>query len=49
MYHRFGIILAEVCTREEPYTHESGFLEAEQIIQLVVDKDNSSAAEAKKV
>ncbi|CAC5406501.1 Guanylate cyclase 32E,Guanylate cyclase soluble subunit beta-2,Head-specific guanylate cyclase,Retinal guanylyl cyclase 2,Heat-stable enterotoxin receptor,Olfactory guanylyl cyclase GC-D,Atrial natriuretic peptide receptor 2,Receptor-type guanylate cyclase gcy-28,Speract receptor,Receptor-type guanylate cyclase gcy-13,Soluble guanylate cyclase gcy-31,Soluble guanylate cyclase gcy-36,Receptor-type guanylate cyclase gcy-21,Soluble guanylate cyclase 89Db,Soluble guanylate cyclase 88E,Guanylate cyclase 2G,Rece len=46
---RFGIILSEVCTREEPYSTETGYLEPEQILQLVIDKDASGASEAKKL
>ncbi|OPL20323.1 natriuretic 1-like peptide receptor, partial [Mytilus galloprovincialis] len=43
----FGIILTEICTREEPYSSETGYLEPEQILQLVIDKDSPTAGEAK--
>ena len=46
---RFGIILSEVCTREEPYSAELGYLEPEQVITLVIDKDSPEAVEPKKV
>ena len=41
--------MTEVCTRREPYSHESNVFEPEQIIQLVKDKDSLAAAEAKQV
>ncbi|XP_052083610.1 uncharacterized protein LOC127720912 [Mytilus californianus] len=47
--YSFGIILSEVCTREEPYSTETGFLEPEQILQLVIDKDAPGASGAKKL
>ena len=49
IFYRFGIILTEVCTREEPYSAELGYLEPEQVITLIIDKDSPEAAEPKKV
>lgn len=48
-FFSFAIIMVEMCTREEPYTKELGFMDPGQVLQLVIDKDAPSAVEAKKV
>ncbi|ESO90460.1 hypothetical protein LOTGIDRAFT_123262 [Lottia gigantea] len=45
----YGIILTEMCTREQPYTNETSFLEAEDILNLVRDKNNPAYKKQKSV
>lgn len=38
-----------MCSREEPYANELGFLTGDDILNLLKDKESAKSADAKKV